>query len=412
MKARVERDRHFSCTPDLCVAPIQKRMTVGQQAGACIPRRSWYLRTKNSAGRRVSISFKTESEAREAARKMEAAAVLGVAYTPRAVAGPVVPTFSSVATEAFALYEGTRTRRASTLAGHRGFLKWHLMPYFGSKPITSVTALEIQRFIVHTRTKLSDSSIRTSIPTLQVVLDHAVRLGLLLNNPIRHSERLWEPAQAEPVDPFTASELRSILKAAREIDLQFAALIQVMAQGGLRPGEALAIRRKDVLAGAILHVQGSMGRLGRGPTKNPYSVRKVSVLHPVTEDRPVWHPKDAGEATRRVLDGLALVTALAPDTESRLWPINAVRLNRLWHRVLKAAGVRYRKPHALRHSFASIILSRDARALLYMVKAGGWKDANTLLKVYATWLPESDFTNMLVNRPVTPRPAEAVESTR
>jgi hypothetical protein len=89
-------------------------------------------------------------------------------------------------------------------------------------------------------------------------------------------------------------------------------------------------------AGAV-HVQGGQRRRGRGPTKNPHSVRKVSVLHPTTEDRAIWHPQDAGNATRRVLDGLAL--ALAHDAESRLWPISATRLDRIWKKVLKAAGL-------------------------------------------------------------------------
>ena len=132
-----------------------------------------------------------------------------------------------------------------------------------------------------------------------------------------------------------------ILAAAREIDLHFAVLIQVMAQGGLRPGEVMAVRRQDVSAAGAVHVQGGQRRRGRGPTKNG---------------------------------------------ESRLWPISATRLDRTWKKVLKAAGVSYRKPHALRHSFASILLSRGANPL-YMVQAGGWKDANTLFKIYAKWMP-------------------------
>jgi len=36
-------------------------------------------------------------------------------------------------------------------------------------------------------------------------------------------------------------------------------------------------------------------------------VRKVSLLHPVAEERAVWSPKGAGLATRQVLDGLAKI---------------------------------------------------------------------------------------------------------
>lgn len=399
MIARVEQDRHHACAPGRCLFGKPN----------CIPRRSWYLRTRNSAGRRVSISYKTEHEAREAAAKVLAAATLGVDYQPRAVASPLVARFSEVATEAMKLYASTMSPRASTLANHEWFLRMHLIPHFGHKPITSITTLEVQQFIADKRADLSDSSIKTSLPTLKLVLDHAVKRGLLPINPARSRERLWRPKPTEPVEAFTASELRSILAAAREINLHFMVLIQVMAQGGLRPGEALAIRRQDVSAAGTVRVEASQSRFGgRGPTKNAYSMRKVSVLHPVTEDRPVWRPQDAGDATRRVLGGLDLLTVLAPDAESRLWPISAMHFHRTWKKVLKAARVPHRKPHALRHSFTSILLSRGAN-LLYVQKAGGWKDANVLLKVYAKWMPEESETNMLVNGDATPRLVEDEE---
>jgi hypothetical protein len=71
---------------------------------------------------------------------------------------------------------------------------------------------------------MADSTLKTNLPTLRLVLDHAVKLGLLSTNPARTRERLWKPKAPEPVEAFTASELRSILAAAREIDLHFAVL--------------------------------------------------------------------------------------------------------------------------------------------------------------------------------------------
>jgi integrase len=177
-----------------------------------------------------------------------------------------------------------------------------------------------------------------------------------------------------------------------------------MAQGGLRPGEAMALRRQDVGANGVVHVQGSQGRLGRGPTKNPYSVRKVSVLHPVIEDRPVWRPVDAGNATR---------LALTPGAEARLWPtIHQTRLDRTWRRVLKTAGIRYRKPLALRHSFASILLSRGAN-LLAIQKAGGWRSAQVLLQTYAHYMADQETAaaSSDASRDLTERRSEAVNLT-
>jgi integrase len=62
---------------------------------------------------------------------------------------------------------------------------------------------------------------------------------------------------------------------------------------------------------------------------------------------------------------------------------------RAWKRALRAAGVRYRAPEQLRHTFASALLSRNA-PLLYVQGQGGWRAATVLLRAYARWMPQ-DF---------------------
>ena len=74
------------------------------------------------------------------------------------------------------------------------------------------------------------------------------------------------------------------------------------------------------------------------------------------------------------------------DPEARLFPLSAVQYwPRRWTLALTKAGVRYRKPHNLRHSFASILLSRGEN-ILKVQKAGGWSSATVLLKTYAHWI--------------------------
>jgi len=71
---------------------------------------------------------------------------------------------------------------------------------------------------------------------------------------------------------------------------------------------------------------------------------------------------------------------------------------RAWKRVLRTAGVRYRAPEQLRHTFASTLLSRNP-PLLYVQGQGGWRSAAVLLRVYAKWMPQ-DFGG-LVSAPST-----------
>lgn len=148
---------------------------------------------------------------------------------------------------------------------------------------------------------------------------------------LHEGRALWYASgHSEEVDPLTPGELRSILETARKIEPDFAVLLQVAAQAGLRPGEVSGLRRSDLdWASGRLHARRSYSRGRIGPTK-----------------------------TRSV-------------------------------RVLKKGQVRYRKPHALRHSFASILLSRNA-PLIYVTKAGGWRSATTRLQTYAKWVEQAE----------------------
>ena len=126
-----------------------------------------------------------------------------------------------------------------------------------------------------------------------------------------------------------------------------------------------------------------------GPTKTRQA-RTVSVLHPLLEDTPEWRP-GLTTGCRVVLEGLRRlrVQSVLPDAPLFLrgggpWPSWALHVE--WRRTVAAAGVRYREPEQLRHSFASTMLSRNA-PLLYVQKQGGWRSAAVLLRVYSRWLP-------------------------
>ncbi len=359
-------------------------------------------------GKRRSEGYPSQEEAE--ARRDEVAALLTLKSDPRRVAAEkaIAPLFVEIAEEALDDHAKAEKLRPSTYSNHRTFLDKHLLPHFGDQPVTveHFSRVEIRRWINEKKKSLKDSTLSSCLPTLRLILDHAVETNVLATNPMRGGKRLLRVEQrSEPVDPFTPEELRAILTAAGAVDPDFCTLIQIMAQTSLRPGEALALRRCDLdMTKARVHVQGTFSRGRIGPTKNRQSVRVVSLLHPICEpESRGWHPRDAGPLTKRVLAGLRSLRVISVDPEARLFELRQAFFHERWTRVLAKAQVRYRKPHALRHAFASVMLSRNA-PLVYVVKCGGWANANVLLSVYAHWIEEgAEVASNLASNDLTPR---------
>lgn len=71
------------------------------------------------------------------------------------------------------------------------------------------------------------------------------------------------------------------------------------------------------------------------------------------------------------------------------------------------AGVRYRSPEQLRHTFASTLLSRNAPPL-YVQQQGGWRSASVLLRVCARWVSQEAGTGLNALQAATPAQPEAL----
>jgi len=375
---RVEADRHATCTPKHCNAPpLRRRLAAGRNTGTCIPRKLWYVRYMID-GKRFSESYRSEAEA--VVRRDVIAAEITLNQDPRR-SNPrtSVPSFEHVAHDALRLYAGTRTLRETTLENQQSFLDTHLLPYFQNIHVDSITRITVQEFIAVMRKTLKDSTVAASLPTLRLILDHAVAKGYVSTNPMRGAP-LWraDHADDEHVDPFEPEEIRHIIHTSYGLDHDLGVLLHITAQCGLRPGEGLALRRCDIdTVKATVKVAGTFSRNRMGPTKTRGSVRTISMLHNVVDDA----------FARDVIRHIHAMKFTPMDAEDRLFPYSSGGFGRLWARVMKKSGVRYRKPHALRHAFASILLSRGEN-ILKVQKAGGWRSAATLLRVYAKWIDE------------------------
>jgi integrase len=383
---------------------------------------AWWLFVDHKGKRkakRIGIGKDAKREAKKHAKKIEARLILGdLGILAQA---PAVPTFATVAEEWLRKYPMRHAIRPSTVENYTSFTRRHLIPYFGEMKITAITSETIEGFIEAKRASggavrggkgLADAALKVSCFVLASILRRARKDRLITSNPWDDAE--WSSARPiEHVDPFTPAELRAILGAAGAIDRDLAVLLRVWAQTGARAGEIFALRPEDMDhdRGVVL-IRRTWSRKRLGPTKTGRE-RNVSFLHPVTETTSEWRPGVTPDS-RAVLAALNSLEVQPIDPTGFLFtrkgaPWSARTFNGVWRRVLARAHVRYRNPEQLRHTLASVLLSRNA-PLLYVQRVGGWNSAKMLLDVYARWLPQ-DGVDFVPGQPsATPaQPGQAVQ---
>jgi integrase len=373
-------------------------VTVNEWKGA------WWLFVHHKGQRwrkRVGTGPGSKKSAELAAIQLRARLAVGDLSVMKAEAPAVqAPTFASLAEEWLHKYPALHAIRDGTLANYRSFTENHLLPFFGHHRITDITPTMIEDFIEAKRAPggsvrrvgkgLSDASLRTGLLSLRLILQRAVRIKCIPSNPMNDVDWRGLP-RMENVDPFTVRELQAILAAANGMDGDFGVALRLWAQTGMRAGEVCGLQRRDLdLERGTATVQRTWSRQRLGPTKTGH-VRSVVLEHPVAEDTSDWRPRGSvGPET--VVAGLRRLTVQGLDEESFVFgradrPLSSMELHRRWRRVLAKAGVRYRSPEQLRHTFASIMLSRNA-PLLYVQQQGGWRSASVLLRTYARWMPQ------------------------
>jgi integrase len=314
--------------------------------------------------------------------------------------------FRDVAEDWLGRYPLLNTLRTSTQENHRSFTEHHLVPFFGTMPVTAIRTATVEDFITLKLSPegslrfpgkpLSMPSLRTGLMALRLILQHAVIRRHIEANPMDmlRLKRRREVEDTEGIDPFTPAELQGIMAAAERQGQDLPALIQLWAQTGARAGEVCGLQWHDLdLERGTLLIRRTWSRGRIGPTKTGLS-RTVALTHPVLDETLDWRPS-ATSGSQTILTRLRQLSVRPMDPEAFVFgvtrPLPSWQLHREWRRVLALARVRYRPPEQLRHTFASTMLSRNA-PLLYVQKQGGWRSAAVLLRVYARWMPQEHPT--------------------
>jgi len=271
------------------------------------------------------------------------------------------------ATHAVTLAPKTRLHYAS-LYDH------HLRPFLGSTALRDIDAETIGRWQTdRLAVGAGPIAVRQAIDLLGSVLEHAFVSRRISENPMRRVKKARLPRREEvqALSPATVEAMRAAL------GLRDATMLSVLAYAGLRPGEALGLRRGDIRERTIL-VQRSVS-LGEEADTKTRQHRTVRLLAPLAADLRAWRMA----AGRPEDDELVF-----PSRDGLPWTQAAYQSwrRRAFRRAAEAAGLERARPYDLRHSFASLLL-HEGRSVIYVARQLG-HDARLTLTRYGHVIDE------------------------
>jgi len=302
-------------------------------------------------------------------------------------------TFADAAAEWLRYIEQDRQRKPSTVGGYASIVRTQLLPAFGSMAIESVTPDTINAWLA--RTGGSASSRRKSLVLLHGIFRRARKVWGLRVNPVADVEK--PPLQRSGnIDVFAPEEVWALARAAASE--QDAAVYLTAAFTGLRMGELLALRWRDVdFAGSAVRVRASYYN-GHLTTPKSGKVRAVPLAPDVANAL-----AQLGRRVDWVGDDDLVFAGDGGDH------LDASALRRRYKAALAAAGLRPLRFHDLRHTFGTRMIAKaDIRRVQEWM---GHADIQTTMR-YLHFAPRAEDASLVAEAFAVPQPADDTIRTR
>jgi integrase len=265
----------------------------------------------------------------------------------------------------------------STKERYVGIVQDYLQPLH-PLPLKQVDRSRIKRLLSDLLKRKAPKTVELTYAVVSGIFSEAIDLGYTDHNPAHGLLKKVLPpkskrAQKEP-DPFNRQDLKKFLQTAWEkLPQSLALVIEVMAMTGMRLGEALAMRLDNLDEGNHQYLITETSRKDYGP---PKSGKRLIDLE---ED---LMPKLESHIRKLRLESLAAGTKVG----YLFLGLTQRMVQRAMERACRAAQLRVRRPHDLRHTYATLLLM-DHYSPAYVQKQLGHHSISMTADTYGHWIP-------------------------
>jgi integrase len=344
----------------------------------------WLARWVDDGGSERSKAFDRKANAQQYVTGVTTALTTGTYADPQRSA----VTFGTVA-ETWIKAKEAAQRAPKTVAGYRSLLETMILPKWEDVKLRDIDHAGMQGWVTwlgsHPEARqrgkgdgLSPARVIQAHQVVHQVLAYAIRAKYIATNPADHIE-LPRRTAAEKI-ALSHDQVRELARESGDL----ATMVYTLAYTGLRFGEAVALRVRDVdldsrrllVSRSITGVRGK-GRV-EGPTKT-HQVRSAPIL-----------TQSLVDALRDAIRDREPSEYLFPGPDAAAMTVGWFRVR--FDKACANAGLTNVTPHTLRHSAGSLALASGA-SVVTVQKLLGHRNATTTMNVYSHQLPD-DFDNL------------------
>ena len=276
------------------------------------------------------------------------------------------------------------TCKPSTVSDYKGILKNHVLPVFGKTTVNEINRFMVKRFLMKKITDGFASSTVTHMKNaVSGVLNLAVDDEVLPTNPAHNIGKIFKRQNPKPkIDPFNVDELATLLDTYQIHFPRHYPLILTLARTGIRFGEGLGLQWKDIdFKGRFITIERSLSK-GRIETPKNGQSRKVDMSQQLTNTlRELKHHRKV-ETLKRGWARMPEWVFVTMNGE----PYHESYIRRVFYKALKKASLRKIRVHDLRHTYATLRISKGDN-IADVSKQLGHHSVKFTMDIYYHWVP-------------------------
>ena len=268
--------------------------------------------------------------------------------------------------------------RENTLRSKKYIIDLKILPYFEKRKIAEIAAADIRMWQNDiSKNGYSQTYLKTINNQLAAIFNYAVRYYNLPRNPCSQAGSMGK-SNADEMEVWTIEEFNLFLEAVENKPLSYYAFLTLF-WTGLRVGELLALTVADFNAEArTLNICKSLQRIDGEDIINPPKTEKGKRVVTLSENL-VLHLKEYIEKMYGMKG------------EDRLFPVTKSYLEHEIARGIKESGVKRIRLHDLRHSYASVLISKLGAQPKLVADRLGHEKIQTTLDTYSHLFPNQNM---------------------